>query len=274
MYQRGDLWHRGQILLALATSSALLSACSGGTVGAAATDATATQVTMQPSPSDAGTEGAEPPSEDDVQAYFDAAATYNVVALDRAVDLTQNYSLAEAYATYLLGYANASLDGGLPLAASLAVRTDDGYESCGSGGCVTWGNIRGRHEKIGSFTVNGESLEGRITVGDGDEVVAGNLARVTVLSVYRSVTSGGLDVVAQVRSRDASIRLGLYQATYVSPGGRDLMASAFVGPSRLPPDSVATVVMSFPDAEIGGTVTLPVLNHKFVRERAAVLPTG
>ena len=280
MYLSDDREHLGRGVFALTTSAVLLpvllSACSGSTVGAVASDGTVTnaQVQEQSSPSVGDADNPDPPSEDDVEAYFDAASTYSVIALDRALDLTQTDSLAEAYATHLLGYANASLDGGVPLSGSLAVRTDDGYESCSSGGCVTWRNIRGRHGKIGAFSVNRESLEGRIAVGDGAEVSAGELADVTVLSMYRSVTSGGLDVVAEVSSRDAPIRLGLYQATYLSPGRRDLMATSFVGPSRLPPRSMATVVMSFPDAEIGGTLTLPIFSHKYVRERYAVLPTG
>lgn len=285
MYLSDDPVYRGRGVFAFATGAVLpvlvsvvLSGCSGNTVDAAATDEPVAQARAEvqepSSPSVDEDDNPDPPSEEDVEAYFEAASTYSVIGLDRAVDLTQTDSVAEAYATYLRGYANASLDGGVPLSGSLAVRTDDGYESCSSAGCVTWRNIRGRHGRIGAFSVNRESLEGRIAVVDGAEVSAGELAEVTVLSVYRSVTSGDLDVVAEVSSHDASIRLGLYQATYLSPGGRDLMSTSFVGPSRLPPRSMATVVMSFPDAEIGGTVTLPVFNHKYVRERYAVLPTG
>ena len=253
----------GRTLLALATSAALLSACSDGTEGATTTDGTGSQTE---------TAGSGLPSEDDVEAYFQAAAMYDVVALDRAVELAEEGSVAEAYATYLLGYANAAMDGGVPLSGSLVDRTADGYGSCDGGDCVTWGNIEGRDGKLVDFTVNGESLEERITAGIGERVAAGELAHVTMLSAYQSVTSGDLHVVAEVRSGDAPIKIGLYEATYRSPEGRESKAAEFVGPPSLAPGSMATVVVSFPNAAVGGVATVPVFSNDFEARREAVLP--
>ena len=258
----------GPTLLVLVTSAALFSACSDDTVTDSATGGTGSQAEGSSDPENAGS---DLPDEDEVEAYFDAASTHDVVALDRAVKLAEKDSVAEAYAAHLLAYANASLDGGTPLSGSLVDPIDDGFESCDDEGCVRWADIRGRDGKLVDFTVNGESLEGRMSAGDGTRVAAGELAQVTMVSAYKSVTSEGLDVVAEVRTGGVPIKLGLYEATYRSPEGRETVVAEFVGPSSLDSRSTATVVMSFPDADIGGLVTAPIFSSDFQARRTAVL---
>jgi hypothetical protein len=278
---RAALLTRGTVAIGAAVFALVLAGCSGDEAKpASGDDDSVAQVDPDPSTPPAET-SSEPvdtdlPSDDDIEAYFNAVSTYDVGDLKHAMKLSEPGSIAEAYAGYFLGAANASIDGGYPLAGDLPIKVDGGYKACtgkGEDACVTWADVEGRDGKIVNFTINGKELGPRISAGTGKSVDAGSLGQVKLLYAYQSVQSGGMFVVAEVRSGAAPITIGSYQATYRSREGRQSTAAETTGPTELAAKSLATIVLSFPNAEPGGTVTIPMFSEDFMTDGQAVLKT-
>ncbi|MBU1801465.1 MAG: hypothetical protein KKA97_04340 [Actinobacteria bacterium] len=264
-------------LAAIFTAAALLTGCSGDNVTPASSDG---QVAIAEEESSSEPTEPEPetdlPSDEDLEAYFSAVSTYDVGDLQSAMELTEPGSIAEAYVGYILGSANAAIDGGLPIEGTEPDKVDGGYESCPTeveDDCVTWADVEGRDGKVVTFTVNGEELDERLSAGSGREVAAGDLAAMTLMYAYQSVQSDALFVVAEVTSNDAPVTIATYDATYRSPTGRQSTAAQSAGPSDLAADSTATVVVAFPNAEPGGTASVSFFSEDFMTEAVAALET-
>lgn len=218
------------------------------------------------------------PSEEDLQEYFDAAAGYDVAQLEEARALAEPGSIAEAYVGYLAASMTAYVDGGAPgLEGTTAEREGDGYEFCpdptDDDTCLLFENIEGRDGKIVNFTINGESLDERLSVGSKKPARAGELGSARLLYAYQSVQSGALFVIAEVRSGQEPVTVASYEATYRSPKGRQSKATEFQGPSDLGADSTANISLAFPGAEPGGTATLKFFSDDFMTEKVVELKT-
>jgi hypothetical protein len=227
-------------------------------------------------PSEMPSEAPVLPSEEQVEAYFDALSTYDVAGLKRAMKVAEKGSIAHAYAGYIFAYVNAGIDSGMPFEGTPVSEVEKGYESCDvndSTDCVTWTHIEGRDGKIVSFKVNGKPIGKRLSAGDGANVAAGQLASVKFLYAYQSIQSGNMNVAVEIRSRGQKVMINGYEATYRDPSGRQITASDVVGPSELAGDSMTTIAMTFPNARPGGAVTLSFYSEDFMTEAEAQFRT-
>ena len=221
---------------------------------------------------------AELPSDQDLEAYFEAVATRDPEKLEKAEALAQPGSIAHTYAGYLLAVARAVTDGGQTPASGELTEVEGGYQGReqldGGESCVTWADLEGADGKLVDFTIDGESLDNRLVAGGGQRVESGRLASAELLYAYESVQSGKLFVLAEIASNDEPIAIGSLDATYEDPAQGELGALEGLGPSTLGAASSATVAVIFAGARGGGPVTLPILTEDFAVTEELTLPTG
>lgn len=268
----------GCLAAALAMAAAILVGCGTDDVKPAEGDGSVATVDNGPSPTASGEAegGTDLPSDEEVEAYFDAVSTYDIDDLELAMELSEPGSIAEAYAGYILASANSAIDGGVPLEGEEPRKVTGGYESCppeDPESCATWTDIEGRDGRIVKFRVNGEDIGDRLAAGNGQSVQAGSLARAELLYAYRSVQSDALFVLVRIESGEAPITVATYEGTYRAPEGRQSQSSQNSGPTELMGDSSATVALVFPGAEVGGTTAFPIYSDDFMTERVVELKT-
>jgi hypothetical protein len=254
----------GGVLLLLT----LLAACGGPDVKPASGES-AQVADQSPSTSASPTSEAEAdlPSEGTLRKYFDGVSTYTIDSLQEAIQVAQPGSPAAAYATYIQGSIQAVVDGGESYDDSkrTAQKTDDGYRFCeGSGSdetCYEYTDITGADGKVSNFSVNQRPLTNRLAVGNGKPVALTGLdATATFIAAFEASTGSRLFVVVSVKAGTAGI--AHVSAKYRSPQGQS-ESSDQSGPDDLDADSLANYVFAFPDAKIGGTVTLEVDDQDF-----------
>ena len=225
--------------------------------------------------SSASADQALPPAAD-VEAYFAAVASYDPDRLTEALADTEPGSIAADYAGYLAALSRAAIAGGDPVPGAEIHATADGFKACGGTGgpqdCVEWADFEGHGGKLTGFTINGESLDGRLVAGDGTNVPAGDLAGVRLAFAYQSVQSGDLFVVVDVdAAEDVTIRSE--GAVYRLADGTPVHTSRYVGPTGTPADTQATVVLVFPQVAVGGRVDLDLVTAD-QRSETVELTTG
>ncbi|MCW2795107.1 hypothetical protein [Nocardioides sp.] len=204
------------------------------------------------------------PPASEVRAYFAAVASYDPAQLRAAQASTEDGSVAANYVGYLLELSRAAVASGSPEAgAKIEPAGADAYTACRADGrtndCVVWSDFTGRDGKLVDFTVNGETLDSRISAGDGTTVPAGSIGDVQVAYAYQSVQSQDLYVVVKVAAAEG-VTIVSDQATYQSDGSQ-VSASSFVGPTGGVGGRTTTVVLVFPQAAVGGTVTLTLIGR-------------
>ncbi len=231
---------------------------------------------------DSGTDGAGQgsdalPSDDELTAYFSAIASRDADQLEAAVSLAEPGSIAHTYAGYSLAVAHASLDGGAPAPSGELAEIDDGYRGCeqvdGGESCVTWSDLEGADGKLVSFTIDGESLDERLTSGTGETVESGGLVSAELLYAYRSVQSEDLFILAEVHSDAEAVSIAGSEATYLDETGQEVSAERTFGAVQLPADSDATVAVVFDGAAPGGVLTVPVYSEDFATEELLEIET-
>lgn len=214
-------------------------------------------------------------SDDEIDDFFKAIAKSDTDSLRSAAsELAASDSFAEGYATHLANVTEADLDAGYSTEPSEYKKSSDGYQSCsedleGEEVCTEYTDLETQGGKLASFSVNGTPLEERLTLGDGSSVNAGELAKVELLSAYKS-GRGDLFVVMKIDSRGEEVSPYVNQATYRAPNGRQSTASSdssYI--DGLAPDSSATMYAIFPRAEVGGEVTLTVATTDTYEESTA-----
>lgn len=109
--------------------------------------------------------------------------------------------------------------------------------------------------KATDFLVDETHPGPRLAIGDGS-VVESNDVTAEFLSAYRSITGDILFIIVQVETREESAELNIYSATYRGPDGEQRQAAEAMGPFEIGAESTASIALSFPEAEPGGTVTL------------------
>lgn len=254
----------GQVV-ALGATCALLGACtaeSPETVVSAPTAATAPQLTEPATPSVS-------PSSAEAEAPTDSARTVAEAiamggdndAVREAVKLTAADSLANAYVLHRSYVAEAGLDSGTPYTDSEISELPGGnYKLCDDPAdektCTVLGNFKADTTgKIVDFTVDGKGLQGRLTVGNGQQVNAGG-GTFTFLTAYMAPTSDSLFVSIKMESGKKSLSPNITLATYRSPDGKQRAATDAIGPTRLDVDSNAIASLRFDGVRPGGKVTI------------------
>ena len=241
-------------VFALVLSASVLTGCSDDPMSTPIEETTTTVVESAEPSSKEPTEG---PSEEDLTAYFSAIASNDPDEINGVVDLTASGSLAESYAIYFGAVNQASRDYGMPSDESNLSETEDGFEICpdvvtDDDPCVEYTNLKHDGDKLASFEVNGNSLDDRISVGDGEAQELGTLGSATFIAAYKSV-AGNLVVVFDVRSQADGLWV---DATYTALDGRQAQATMSVGPTSLSNGNFGTMAFNFEGAEVGGIVTL------------------
>lgn len=95
-----------------------------------------------------------------------------------------------------------------------------------------------------------------------EPVVAGP-ATVTLVDSYYSTAAQQLVVTVEVTATE---KIGVdpsYGAVYVSPAGQQVDVAGGVGPDHILPGATGLVVMMFPAAEPGGTMTWEIYDQNY-----------
>lgn len=258
----------------------LAMACGGSDVKPA--DADETAEVAEESPSTSPTEESaevDLPSDETVLNYFQGIATNSLSSLDDSISLAVPGSLADSYATYLKALLQASIDGGTvdDYGKSDVKKVDGGYEYCWGAGddqnCYTNSDVAGRDGKIANFSVNDSPLKGRLTMGNGSPApVQGLDAQATFISAFETSSRDRLVAVYSIKTGKDTAISG-FDATYRSTEGRQSDASGMEGPQDLGRDSLANFALSFPNAKVGGTVTLNMYDESYTNKGTVTFKT-
>lgn len=100
----------------------------------------------------------------------------------------------------------------------------------------------------------------------------GSLATAEFVSSYKTAAND-LVVTFGVESSGQKLSIGLYEATYRAPSGRQSTATFGDGPTELGADSKATIAMGFEKAEPGGKVTLTIADENYTTEKSITVKT-
>lgn len=193
-----------------------------------------------------------------VRGYIDAFATSDPEKMAAMHDFAEPGSVADVYATHQIAFNRALRDDGDPLTAQRVTYQGDEAEVCSVEGetCGVWADFTTDPESglLTGFTVNGQSLDGRILGGNGESVSAAG-AQFTFVSAYKSIQGETtLWVVVEVANGPEPISIYPWEAEYVTADGRQVGAVGGLGPADLRPDAKATHVLGFDGADLGGTV--------------------
>lgn len=195
--------------------------------------------------------------EEVVRGYIDAYAASDPETMSAMHDFAEPGSVAYVYATHQTAFARALRDDGAPPTAHRVTYQDGEAEVCSVEGetCGVWADFTTDPESglLTGFTVNGQSLEGRILGGSGESVSAAG-AQFTLVSAYKSIQGENLWVVVEVANGPEPISIYPWEAEYVTADGRQVSATDGLGPGDLRPDAKATHVLGFAGADPGGTV--------------------
>lgn len=210
--------------------------------------------------------GSALPSDDDLQAYFGAVASYDRAALEAAEPVAADGSPALDYLHYQEAYAASSEAGGHPLPSAEATATDDGFEACLDAGagreCATWSDLEGAGGRLVDFSVNGS------VVGDVLRSLAGQppispdgLFTWQPTWSYRSASQQVLFVLADLTAGASPVTLRPESAIYVEQTVQLTGADDVRGPRTVDAGQTLPVILAFPDAgdaALDGAVTVTV----------------
>jgi hypothetical protein len=107
--------------------------------------------------------------------------------------------------------------------------------------------------RLVSFSVNGESLDGRIVVGG--QPVSSNGVTVTPVSAYRTVTGDVLNVNVEVANgTDGPFSAGAGNSSYVNADGSQVQTTYWGGPNDVQAGANAAFSIDFERSDLGGTL--------------------
>lgn len=220
------------------------------------------------------------PSNADIEQYFEALTSGKPDEIETVRSaIVEPGSLADAYTSHQINQTNSLLDAGYPPDDRQVKNVDGGYEICateepekGTDRCTTFTEIESKNGKLADFTVGGNDLRDRVSVGDGSKKSAGPLGSVEFLNAYQAVSSGDLIVHVRIKTKDQELS-GPYSARYRSPEGRQSTATAVNSPEVIEPDSTVYVSFYFANAKPGGRVTVPMADPDYTFERTVKFKT-
>lgn len=270
----------GRIITGICLSLLLLTACADASVAPASSDDSASVVDQSQTESSSPTPSTDrkAPSEQDFTAYFDGIASLKISDLEEAIELAAPGSLAEAYATYQKGLTQSAIDGGTPFqdTVSSVKEVDGGYEYCVTGAtsqCFTNTEITAKDGKIASFSINGKPLKGRLQIGNGKATAVSGLdAKATFIAAYEATSGDTLVVIFSMKTGPSTSMSGI-QGSYRSPEGRQSSAGMMNGPFELGRDSLANYALYFPNADLGGDITVSMWDQGSPTEGTVTLHT-
>ncbi len=223
------------------------------------------------------------PPQETVEAYFDALASRDPDLLTAAMDLVVPASYAEATLTYYFAITDAVVAAGYSLddIAGDIKEIDGGYRLCtdpaDADTCGEFTDVVGRGGLVSGYELDGEDRTDKLVVGSGASVPAGTLADVALRAAAETTTPDQLNVVIDVTSGGQPISINAYSATYRTPEGRQVQVSSdssLIGSTDLQPDSTTTLVLAFPNAAIGGVVTLEAVSDDYAVTQQVQIPTS
>jgi hypothetical protein len=241
-------------------AGALLLATLAGCGGAGDASSGAGSVTVRPDPSATGSSTALP-STKTLRAYFDGVAAGTLSGYDEAKAAALPGSTADRYLTYLRAAAEAVAGAGHEAGnGDTTADVDSGaFRFCTDSGsgevCYRYTDITGAEGKVADFSVNGRPVADRVLVGGDAPVPAGGVDGGASLVAAFESTSGD-DLFVAVRVRAGAHELSGVQATYAATGASPVQSSRMSGPETVPAGTPGSYVFAFPDARLGGTLTL------------------
>lgn len=198
--------------------------------------------------------------------YFELIASNDPAETARAESLAAPQSSAAAYARHLATRQQAQRDQGRSRQPDELTEDDGTYTSCRPDGdgrdCVEWADVEVAGGRVAEFTVAGQPLRGRLTLGGGGKVEAGRYGSVEFVSAYQSPVSNSLSVTLVARSEDRPITVASYAARYRDPHGQQIKARRSEGPLKLAARATGRVAVVLPDAAPGGTLEIELIDAK------------
>lgn len=237
-----------------------------------------TEVSETTTAEETETEGdSDLPSDENIEAYFQAFADREPAALADALELAEPGSVAEAFLLYTISILDAALGAGFSpedVKATSIEEIDGGWRVCNGeeeADCFDYTDVEGRGGKIVNFLADGNELNDRLTIGAGEPVEAGRFGTVTLRAAYHDIEDSQLNVVVDVTSGNAPITVGTFTSTYRGADGRQYTASSdSFGGSELGANSTTTVALTFTGATPGGALNLELLNEDYEEETATL----
>lgn len=218
------------------------------------------------------------PTNEELAEYFSAVAGSDPVELTRvATDLAAPNSNAYAYAVEQGAMIQALLDGGYPRDAQGIKSIEGGFAVCPQAAatvdetCSEFTNLTYLDGRLADFDAGDSPLAGRITLGNGESIPLGDVATVTFLAAYRSI-SDAVYVIVEIRSNVDGLAVS-YSSPYSAPSGRQSDASDVVGPRELGSGALANYAFVYEGAEFGGVVNLIAYDSNY-DEVSAQIPTA
>lgn len=250
--------HLATLTLATAASAALLAGCGGASVpqvsGASASANVAGSSTSTDPNTAAATAG---PSDDQIEAFFQAISDYDVDGIKKDIAMTAPGSVAQAYATYEYYSVMAANQGGSPFDAGTFLPSRGTYKSCddtgGDNSCVSWADVQAQGNKIASFTVSGKPLKSRIVLGGKKNHRVGSLGKVQLVAAYQSVQSKYLFAVVKVTSGSQKVMVDS-ETAYLTPDGQQVTMAQHTGPNDILPGASGYHTLAFSNSSVGGKI--------------------
>ncbi len=210
-----------------------------------------------------------------VRGYFEAFATADPEKMSAMVDFAEPGSIAHLYAIHQTATTRAFRDAGGPMLPDRITFRGDEVEKCSveSETCGIGANFTTDPDSglLTGFTVDGQSLEGRLLGGSG-QATSGADAQFTLVSAYKSIQANSLYVVVDVENGPNPLDISPWSAEYVTPDGRQVTASDGVGPAELRPGAKATYLVIFDGADLGGTLYMGGYSERGQSEFEVELP--
>lgn len=195
--------------------------------------------------------------------YVEALASQDLATMRRAQKASADGSLAQAYMRHQANGAESMLDGGYPTDAAVEVAEghDDVLRTCyesedsSEKDCYEYGDFKvNKDGELASFTIDGKTLNGRLTVGNGNPT-ATSLANFVFDSAY-IFQNGNLSVSGQIKTKNTKVFIEA-GSNYRSPNGRVRAMSSSSGLSNFPANSRSAFTAYFNGPiEFGGEMNL------------------
>lgn len=209
--------------------------------------------------SESGSASASSVSESDeaslLKEYFDAYASSDPEAMRSASENVAEGSVAQKYITHQANVVEANDASGYERYVQEAEFNDDSVAICYEGDdCGEFAALTFDEGKLSSFTIDGNDIEDRVTVGDGSIVESQEVAGFEVVSAYQAI-EGTLMAVVRFHAYDRPMDYS-YVATYRQPSGQQVDDVDSDIPSRVAEDSNQLGIVYFPRSENGGDMFL------------------
>jgi hypothetical protein len=175
-------------------------------------------------------------------------------------------SPAEAWVTYVLGFASARIDSRLgpfePFtvdATTTPIEGEPAVDVCGDGYCDEFSGFVLSDGRLQSFEINGVAIDGRLAAPS--KATQSGDVEIRVVGGFERVTTDLLAVVIAINPGAETLTVAWDEVVYLDPSGVELpveLAASAYPPQITPrPDGRdQPVVLQFPTAELGGEVVM------------------